>query len=123
MLYRLSILQLASKILPQIGSNSWSDEKEQHGTVDGEEADWEELRPSGKVTRVLLAYRQTIFVTVYSHLLRKSFAHPFEPLCVLCLTYPLSLSPRPFIPCLVALGKRIYYARDVGSGTLTLSGR
>ncbi|KIO18403.1 hypothetical protein M407DRAFT_31953 [Tulasnella calospora MUT 4182] len=69
LLYRLLILQLASKILPQIGSNSWSDEKEQHGTVEGEEADWEELRPSGKVTRVLLAYRQTIFVTVYSHLL------------------------------------------------------
>ncbi|KAG9036247.1 hypothetical protein FS837_001726, partial [Tulasnella sp. UAMH 9824] len=47
----------------------WSDEKEEHGTVEGEEADWDELRPSGKVTRVLLAYRQTIFVTVYSHLL------------------------------------------------------
>ncbi|KAG8910181.1 hypothetical protein FRC01_006487 [Tulasnella sp. 417] len=73
LLYRLLILQLASKILPQIGSNSWSDEKEQHGTVEGEEVDWDELRPSGKVTRVLLAYRQTIFVTVYSHLLRESF--------------------------------------------------
>ncbi|KAG8873824.1 hypothetical protein FRB97_006428 [Tulasnella sp. 331] len=61
LLYRLMILQLASKILPQIGDNSWPSSDD--------EVAWEDMRPSSRLTQVLLAYRQTIFVTVYSHLL------------------------------------------------------
>jgi hypothetical protein len=79
LLYRLSVLHLASRILPLIGGDSWAGEA---GVDDG----WDE-RPasiyqiylrrishslqSSRVTTALLTYRQTIFVTVYSHLLRK----------------------------------------------------
>ncbi|QRV76614.1 hypothetical protein RhiJN_04629 [Ceratobasidium sp. AG-Ba] len=59
--YRLLVLHLASRILPLIGGDSWAGEA---GVDDG----WDE-RPSSRVTTVLLTYRQTIFVTVYSHLL------------------------------------------------------
>ncbi|CEL57882.1 putative protein C23C11,01 OS=Schizosaccharomyces pombe (strain 972 / ATCC 24843) GN=SPAC23C11.01 PE=4 SV=1 [Rhizoctonia solani AG-1 IB] len=61
LLYRLSVLHLASRILPLIGGDSWAGEA---GVDDG----WDE-RPSSRVTTALLTYRQTIFVTVYSHLL------------------------------------------------------
>ncbi|KAG8904588.1 hypothetical protein FRB99_001506 [Tulasnella sp. 403] len=61
--YRLFILQLASKILPQIGADGWSTDEP------GEEKELATMRPSERLTAVLLAYRQTIFVTVYSHLL------------------------------------------------------
>ncbi|KIY52697.1 hypothetical protein FISHEDRAFT_34746, partial [Fistulina hepatica ATCC 64428] len=58
LLYRLMILHLASQILPTIGRSSWEmDEPSDEG------------RPTSTMTRVLLTYRQTIFVTVYSHLL------------------------------------------------------
>ncbi|KAF8741701.1 ICE2, partial [Rhizoctonia solani] len=56
--YRLSVLHLASRILPLIGGDSWAGEA---GVDDGLQ--------SSRVTTVLLTYRQTIFVTVYSHLL------------------------------------------------------
>ncbi|KAK0446379.1 uncharacterized protein EV420DRAFT_1767770 [Desarmillaria tabescens] len=61
LLYRLTVLQLASKILPGIGADSWDDE-------DGVDNGWED-RPTLTLTRILLTYRQLIFVTVYSHLL------------------------------------------------------
>ncbi|TFK77145.1 hypothetical protein BDN72DRAFT_866924 [Pluteus cervinus] len=64
LLYRLSILHLASRILPTIGAGAWPSE----GTEDG----WDG-RPvrsfTSTLTRILLTYRQFIFVTVYSHLL------------------------------------------------------
>ncbi|TDL28627.1 hypothetical protein BD410DRAFT_711475 [Rickenella mellea] len=59
--YRLTILHLASYILPTIGGDSWEQE---YGVDDG----WEG-RPTSKLTYVLLTYRQSILVTVYSHLL------------------------------------------------------
>lgn len=59
--YRLLVLHLASRILPLIGGDTWADEV-------GVDGGWDE-RPSSRVTTVLLTYRQTIFVTVYSHLL------------------------------------------------------
>ncbi|KAF8609553.1 hypothetical protein BDV93DRAFT_518358 [Ceratobasidium sp. AG-I] len=59
--YRLLVLHLASRILPLIGGDTWADEA-------GVGGGWDE-RPSSRVTTVLLTYRQTIFVTVYSHLL------------------------------------------------------
>ncbi|KAG7099097.1 hypothetical protein E1B28_000971 [Marasmius oreades] len=61
LLYRLTILHLASRILPNIGADSW--EKE-----DGVDDGWEG-RPTSTLTRIVLTYRQLLFVMVYSHLL------------------------------------------------------
>ncbi|KAF8922605.1 hypothetical protein CPB85DRAFT_64786 [Mucidula mucida] len=61
LLYRLAVLQFASKILPRIGADSWEYE-------DGVDGVWED-RPTRTLTRILLTYRQVIFVMVYSHLL------------------------------------------------------
>lgn len=59
--YRLIILHLASQILPTIGSDAWDADV-------GVDGGWES-RPTSKLTKILLTYRQFIFVTVYSHLL------------------------------------------------------
>ncbi|KAJ7169836.1 hypothetical protein C8R46DRAFT_1090194 [Mycena filopes] len=59
--YRLMILQLASRILPTIGADSFDD-------TYGVDDTWED-RPTSALTRLLLTYRQSIFATVYSHLL------------------------------------------------------
>lgn len=79
LLYRLSILQMASRILPTIGADSFDD-------TYGVDDTWEDrpVRPllslwkqsliilqTSALTRLLLTYRQSIFVTVYSHLLRE----------------------------------------------------
>ncbi|KAH9944317.1 uncharacterized protein BXZ73DRAFT_87235 [Epithele typhae] len=61
LVYRLVVLHFASRILPNIGADTWEDES---GVDDG----WEG-RPTSRLTRLLLTYRQAIFVTVYSHLL------------------------------------------------------
>jgi len=61
LMYRLTILHLASRILPTIGADSWEAEQ---GVDDG----WDG-RPTSTLTRILLTYRQSIFITVYSHLL------------------------------------------------------
>ncbi|KAF8960971.1 hypothetical protein BDZ97DRAFT_1664950 [Flammula alnicola] len=61
LLYRLTILHLASGILPTIGADSWESEE-------GVDDTWSD-RPTSTLTRILLTYRQSIFVTVYSHLL------------------------------------------------------
>ncbi|KAI0032734.1 hypothetical protein K488DRAFT_78302 [Vararia minispora EC-137] len=58
LVYRISILLGAARVLPSIGADSWE------GADDG----WNG-RPTSKLTRVLLMYRQAILVTVYSHLL------------------------------------------------------
>ncbi|KAF8499445.1 hypothetical protein JB92DRAFT_2981410 [Gautieria morchelliformis] len=61
LLYRLIILHLASRILPSIGSDAWDNDVGVDGGWDG--------RPTSRLTRILLTYRQFIFITVYSHLL------------------------------------------------------
>ncbi|EIW64590.1 uncharacterized protein TRAVEDRAFT_33368 [Trametes versicolor FP-101664 SS1] len=61
LIYRLVVMHFASHILPTIGADSWEDET---GVDDG----WDG-RPTSKLTHLLLTYRQSIFVTVYSHLL------------------------------------------------------
>jgi len=61
LLYRLTILHFASRVLPSIGADSWENEDGVDGTSEG--------RPSSRVTAVLLAYRQTLLIAVYSHLL------------------------------------------------------
>ncbi|EJD55412.1 hypothetical protein AURDEDRAFT_109743 [Auricularia subglabra TFB-10046 SS5] len=59
--YRLSILHFASRIIPTIGADAWEGETGVDGGWDG--------RPSSNLVRIILTYRQTIFTTVYSHLL------------------------------------------------------
>ncbi|TCD69932.1 hypothetical protein EIP91_005756 [Steccherinum ochraceum] len=61
LLYRLVVLHFASQILPAIGADSWEGEA-------GVDNGWDE-RPTSKLTHLVLTYRQSIFVTVYSHLL------------------------------------------------------
>ncbi|KAI6007295.1 hypothetical protein EDD15DRAFT_2153628 [Pisolithus albus] len=60
LVYRLAILQLASRILPTIGADAWEADESSDG--------WDG-RPTSTMTRILLIYRQSIFVMVYSHLL------------------------------------------------------
>ncbi len=77
LLYRLTILHLASRIIPTIGVDTWEPEE---GADDG----WTDcpvslctgvtqlslrLFTDVDATRVLLTYRQLIFITVYSQLL------------------------------------------------------
>jgi len=61
LLYRLTVLHLASGILPTIGADSWESEE-------GVDDTWND-RPTSMLTKLLLTYRQSIFITVYSHLL------------------------------------------------------
>lgn len=66
LIFRLALLQAASRILPTIGQDPWDDEPVT-------EQAWAEMRPTLRFTRFLLTYRQAVFITVYSHLLRKPF--------------------------------------------------
>jgi len=59
--YRLGILHCASLILPSIGADSWESEA-------GVDDSWSD-RPTSALTRLLLTYRQAIFIMVFSHLL------------------------------------------------------
>ncbi|THH16807.1 hypothetical protein EW146_g3884 [Bondarzewia mesenterica] len=61
LIYRLVVLLCAARILPTIGADSWETE---YGVDDG----WDG-RPTYRFTKILLTYRQSILVTVYSHLL------------------------------------------------------
>ncbi|KAI9445019.1 hypothetical protein H4582DRAFT_1912775 [Lactarius indigo] len=61
LVYRLTILLGAARVLPSIGADSWEAD---YGVDDG----WDG-RPTSKLTHILLTYRQSILVTVYSHLL------------------------------------------------------
>lgn len=61
LLYRLGILHCASLILPTIGADSWEAEA-------GVDDSWSD-RPTSALTRLLLTYRQAIFIMVFSHLL------------------------------------------------------
>ncbi|KAJ8514709.1 hypothetical protein ONZ45_g7788 [Pleurotus djamor] len=61
LLFRLAILHLASRILPTIGADSWDSDE-------GVDSGWND-RPTSTLTKILLTYRQFIFISVYSHLL------------------------------------------------------
>ena len=88
LVYRLIVLHFASRILPNIGADSWEDE----GGVDNgwegrpvrlsrhprrKEAHYSDQ--TSKLTYLLLTYRQSIFVTVYSHLLSEFRVHLPSP--------------------------------------------
>jgi hypothetical protein len=93
LIFRLAILHLASRILPTIGDDSW----EHESAAEGEEDE----KPVSTLTRILLTYRQFIFITVYSHLLRKPYLLSYEER--LLVSNGLICSPRPFFACLVAM--------------------
>jgi len=57
LVYRLTVLHRASKVIMRITADPWEDD------------DSTELRPSRRLAYALMIYRQTIFVIVYSHLL------------------------------------------------------
>ncbi|KIP11374.1 hypothetical protein PHLGIDRAFT_27869 [Phlebiopsis gigantea 11061_1 CR5-6] len=59
--YRLIVLHFASRILPTIGADPWDPDPDS-------EDDWD-IRPTSKLTKLLLTYRQSVFITAYSHLL------------------------------------------------------
>jgi len=61
LVYRLTILLGAARVLPSIGVDPWEADYAVDEGWDG--------RPTSKLTHVLLTYRQSILVTVYSHLL------------------------------------------------------
>lgn len=60
LLFRLVILHRASRIVAKMSDDGWDED-------DGA-AGWEG-RPSSNITNLVLTYRQTIFILVYSHLL------------------------------------------------------
>ncbi|KZT57127.1 hypothetical protein CALCODRAFT_483480 [Calocera cornea HHB12733] len=57
LVYRLTVLHRAGKVLMEITAGPWDDD------------DSTEMRPSRRFAYALMIYRQTIFVIVYSHLL------------------------------------------------------
>ena len=63
LVYRLVILNLAFQILPTIGADSWETEV-------GVDDSWGD-RPTSALAHLLLTYRQSIMIMVYSHLLCK----------------------------------------------------
>ena len=65
LVYRLVILNLAFQILPTIGADSWETEA-------GVDDSWGD-RPTSALAHLLLTYRQSIMIMVYSHLLRTFF--------------------------------------------------
>lgn len=68
LVYRLVILNLAFQILPTIGADSWETEA-------GVDDSWGD-RPTSALAHLLLTYRQSIMIMVYSHLLR-AFPSPY----------------------------------------------
>jgi len=61
LVYRLVVLNLAFQILPTIGADSWETEA-------GVDDSWGD-RPTSALAHLLLTYRQSIMIMVYSHLL------------------------------------------------------
>ena len=79
LVYRLAILLGAARVLPSIGADSWEADYGVDDGWDGRPVSTEltkldnvsKLHQTSKLTHILLTYRQSILVTVYSHLLRK----------------------------------------------------
>ncbi|KAF8272907.1 hypothetical protein EI94DRAFT_1776607 [Lactarius quietus] len=77
LVYRLAILLGAARVLPSIGADSWEAEYGVDDGWDGRPVSTElaklnnvsKFHQTSKLTHILLTYRQSILVTVYSHLL------------------------------------------------------
>ena len=106
LLYRLVILNLAFQILPTIGADSWETEV-------GVDDSWGD-RPTSALAHLLLTYRQSIMIMVYSHLL---CAFPLLYLArpPVILTVPYYLSVGLLFTCLVEVDERLFHSVLVGS--------
>lgn len=105
LVYRLVVLNLAFQILPTIGADSWETEV-------GVDDSWGD-RPTSALAHLLLTYRQSIMIMVYSHLLCAfPFSHLAQPLVT--LTIPLGSSVGLLFPCLVEMDERLLHSVLVG---------
>jgi hypothetical protein len=80
LIFRLTILHFASRVVAQMTDDRWGDDD---ATIEGRPVrippslhagwaiDWIPQQ-SSTLTTLVLTYRQTIFISVYSHLLRTS---------------------------------------------------
>ena len=108
LVYRLVVLNLAFQILPTIGADSWETEV-------GVDDSWGD-RPTSALAHLLLTYRQSIMIMVYSHLLCAfSLLHLAQSLVILAL--PLDFSVGLFFPCLVEMDERLLHSVLVGRRT------
>ena len=105
LIYRLVILNLAFQILPTIGADSWETE----AGVDDSWAD----RPTSALAHLLLTYRQSIMIMVYSHLLCEFPSSRLAYLLAI-LTFPPNYSVRLLFACLVEMDERLLHSTLVG---------
>ena len=105
LVYRLVVLNLAFQILPTIGADSWETEA-------GVDDSWGD-RPTSALAHLLLTYRQSIMIMVYSHLL---CAFPSSRLTVppAILTVPFNHSVGLLLTRLVEMDERLLYPVLVG---------
>lgn len=105
LVYRLVILNLAFQILPTIGADSWETEV-------GVDDSWGD-RPTSALAHLLLTYRQSIMIMVYSHLL---CAFPLSYLVwpPVMLTVTLNYSAGLLFTCLVEMDERLLHSVPVG---------
>jgi len=107
LVYRLVILNLAFQILPTIGADSWETEV-------GVDDSWGD-RPTSALAHLLLTYRQSIMIMVYSHLLCASLLSYLAWLLVTS-TVPFDYSVGLLLPCLVEMDECLLHSVLVGSG-------
>ena len=105
LVYRLVVLNLAFQILPTIGADSWETEA-------GVDDSWGD-RPTSALAHLLLTYRQSIMIMVYSHLLR-AFPLLYLVRPPVILTIPFNSSVRLLFARLVEMDERLLYSVLVG---------
>ena len=105
LVYRLVVLNLAFQILPTIGADSWETEA-------GVDDSWGD-RPTSALAHLLLTYRQSIMIMVYSHLL---CAFPLSYLArhPVVLTARFDYSVGLLFTCLVEMDERLLHSVLVG---------
>ena len=101
LIYRLVILNLAFQILPTIGADSWETEV-------GVDDSWGD-RPTSALAHLLLTYRQSIMIMVYSHLLR-AFPLPYMAQPAVILTVPFDFSAGLLFTCLVEMDECLLHS-------------
>ena len=105
LVYRLVILNLAFQILPTIGADSWETEA-------GVDDSWGD-RPTSALAHLLLTYRQSIMIMVYSHLLC-AFSLVISGTTFVIPTVPFHFSVGLFFTCLVEMDERLLHSVLVG---------
>ena len=103
LVYRLVILNVAFQILPTIGADSWETEA-------GVDDSWGD-RPTSALAHLLLTYRQSIMIMVYSHLLCEFSLSSYLPAL---LSVPSDYSVGLLFACLVEMDERLLHSVLVG---------